>query len=202
MDFKRIHQDVQLPVRASDSAGGLDIMMPTAGRVRARENASVPTHSIVQLGFAAKVPDGHVALILPRSGAGAKHGVQLRNTVGVIDSDYTGEWAVAVSQREGADLEWSAGERLFQFIVVPVAVVEVNEVEELPKTERGAGGFGSTGSAEVKTPARVTSDEPVSLPEGGEKTPAKPVKVAEAAKVDQPAAVEEKPAVDTPAEQK
>lgn len=201
MDFKRIHQDVQLPVRASYSAGGLDIMMPTAGRVRARENASVPTHSIVPLGFAAKVPDDHVALILPRSGAGAKHGVQLRNTVGVIDSDYTGEWAVAVSQREGADLEWSAGERLFQFIVVPVAQVEVNEVEELQKTQRGAGGFGSTGQGELDK-SRITRDIPVNLPEGGTKAPAKPVvEEGKAPKVEQPAAVEEKPAVDTPAEQ-
>lgn len=191
MDFKRIHQDVQLPVRASDSAGGLDIMMPTAGRVRARENASVPTHSIVPLGFAAKVPDDHVALILPRSGAGAKHGVQLRNTVGVIDSDYTGEWAVAVSQREGTDLEWSAGERLFQFIVVPVAQIEVNEVEELQKTQRGAGGFGSTGQGELLNP-----------PSGGTKAPAKPVvEENKAPKIEQPAVVEEKPAVDTPAEQ-
>lgn len=129
-----------LPQRSSTLAGGYDLFMVEAGALLHRN-----THTIVKLGFAAAVPDGYVALILPRSGAGAKQGVELRNTVGVIDADYRGEWMVAVSQRELGELSWAKGERLFQFILVPVGSPELELVEELPSTERGAGGFGSTG---------------------------------------------------------
>lgn len=144
MQFKRLHPDFVLPTKGSEAAGGWDLTMPTAGRIHRSEHGQ--THTLVKLGFAAKVPDGHVALILPRSGAGAKFGVELRNTVGVIDADYTGEWMVAAKQKEGQEVDWSAGDRLFQFIVVPVATVQPEEVDELPVTARGEGGFGSTGT--------------------------------------------------------
>lgn len=147
MQFKRIHPDFVLPTKGSEAAGGWDLTMPTAGRIhRAEQNT---THTVVGLGFAAKVPDGHVALILPRSGAGAKFGIELRNTVGVIDADYTGEWMVAAKQKEGQEVDWAAGDRLFQFLVVPVATIEPEEVDELPNTVRGAGGFGSTGTGKI-----------------------------------------------------
>lgn len=147
MQFKRLHPDFVLPTKGSEAAGGWDLTMPTAGRIHRSEQGR--THSVVQLGFAAKVPDGHVALILPRSGAGAKFGIELRNTVGVIDADYTGEWMVAAKQKEGQELDWAAGDRLFQFIVVPVATIAPELVEDLPVTARGAGGFGSTGVGTV-----------------------------------------------------
>lgn len=147
MQFKRLHPNFVLPTKGSEAAGGWDLTMPTAGRIHRSEQGM--THTLVQLGFAAKVPDGHVALILPRSGAGAKFGVELRNTVGVIDADYTGEWMVAAKQKEGQEVDWSAGDRLFQFIVVPVASIQPEEVDELPVTARGEGGFGSTGTGKV-----------------------------------------------------
>lgn len=153
MQFKRLHPDFVLPTKGSEAAGGWDLTMPTAGRIHRSEQGR--THSVVQLGFAAKVPDGHVALILPRSGAGAKFGIELRNTVGVIDADYTGEWMVAAKQKEGQELDWAAGDRLFQFIVVPVATIAPELVEDLPVTARGAGGFGSTGVGTVSVDGAV-----------------------------------------------
>lgn len=147
MDFKRLHPGFQLPTKGSEAAGGYDLYMPAPGRIPRSE---VAVSALVGLGFAAKVPDGHVALILPRSGVGAKFGVELRNTVGVIDADYTGEWMVAAKQKEGQEINWSAGDRLYQFVIVPVASVEPREVDELPVTERGAGGFGSTGTGTEK----------------------------------------------------
>jgi dUTP pyrophosphatase len=160
MQFKRLHPDFVLPTKGSEAAGGWDLTMPTAGRIHRSEHGQ--THTLVKLGFAAKVPDGHVALILPRSGAGAKFGVELRNTVGVIDADYTGEWMVAAKQKEGQEVDWSAGDRLFQFIVVPVATVQPEEVDELPGTARGEGGFGSTGTGKITE--EVTSREPEGKP--------------------------------------
>lgn len=161
MQFKRLHPDFVLPTKGSEAAGGWDLTMPTAGRIHRSEHGQ--THTLVKLGFAAKVPDGHVALILPRSGAGAKFGVELRNTVGVIDADYTGEWMVAAKQKEGQEVDWSAGDRLFQFIVVPVATVQPEEVDELPGTARGEGGFGSTGTGKIteETTTREPEGKPV-----------------------------------------
>lgn len=146
MQFKQLHPNFQLPTQGSEAAGGYDLYMPEAGVVK-EYDCDYPdtTHTMVDLGFAAAVPEGFVALILPRSGAGAKFGFELRNTCGVIDADYRGPWKVAVAQVEGNELSWSAGERLFQFIVVPAHTIKPVLVGELPVTNRGAGGFGSTG---------------------------------------------------------
>ena len=142
MELIKLHPSVQTPTRGSDGAGGYDIFMPEAGSI---ENGAY--HSkLVGLGFAMKVPAGHVALILPRSGTGAKFGLELRNTCGVIDSDYEGEWKVCIKTKEGHELAWTAGERLFQFVVVPVATPAIQEVDTFSQaSERGQGGFGSTG---------------------------------------------------------
>lgn len=143
MQFKQLHPNFQIPTKGTAHAGAYDLYMPTAGVVN--KDDCPGECPLVGLGFAAAVPVGFVALILPRSGAGAKHGVELRNTVGVIDSDYRGEWMVKVGQRESVEFGWAAGERLFQYILVPVASFEPTLVDELPTTERGEGGFGHTG---------------------------------------------------------
>lgn len=141
MQIKQMHPNFQMPERSSELAGGYDMFMPEAGEVQASDKTAV-----IGLGFAAAVPEGYVALILPRSGAGSKRGFSLRNTVGVIDADYRGEWMVAASNREQwKDLEWDAGERVYQFILVAVASPELELVDELTTTFRGTGGFGSTG---------------------------------------------------------
>lgn len=144
MQFKKLHPNFQLPVRSSSLAGGYDLFMPEAGEYPGYDRGGC-THKMVGLGFRAAVPVGFVALILPRSGAGAKRGIELRNTVGVIDSDYRGEWMVAVTQQEGDHFVWEAGDRIYQYLLVPVAQFDPVLVEELPSTDRGEGGFGSTG---------------------------------------------------------
>ena len=106
--------------------------------------------NVVRLGFAAEVPHGFVALLLPRSSAGIK-GIGLRNTVGVIDSDYRGEWIAHISVDEldsntrDTVLSYRRGERAIQAIIVPVRYETIELSDELSDTDRGQGGFGSTG---------------------------------------------------------
>lgn len=140
MRIQPLHPNFVMPLRASDNAGAFDIYMPEAGAV------SGHGAKLIGLGFAAEVPENHVALILPRSGVGAKHGLELNNTCGVIDSDYRGEWKASIKTKSGSAFRWEAEERLFQFLVVPVASIKLEEVDELSDTQRGSGGFGSTGN--------------------------------------------------------
>ena len=141
MNIKPLHPNFQAPTRGSDKAGGYDIYMPEGGMVTARGHEAVK----IGLGFAAEVPEGYVAKIYPRSGKGAKHGLALNNTVGIIDSDYRGEWMAAVRVHDADSFYWKPGERLFQFVLVPVLTPELTIVNELDTTERGEGGFGSSG---------------------------------------------------------
>jgi len=127
-----------MPTKASDKAGAFDIFMPEAG-------IATGESQLVGLGFAAAVPDGHVGLLLPRSSAGAKHGVELNNTCGVIDSDYRGEWKAAIKTKSGISFSWGAGDRVLQFMIVPIANITLKQVDCLDETVRGEGGFGSTG---------------------------------------------------------
>lgn len=140
MNIKKLHPNFKMPTRGTDHAGGFDIYMPEKGSMMPGASYG----QMVPLGFAAEVPVGYVALLLPRSGAGAKHGVSLNNTVGVIDADYRGEWMACLRLKNGTPHRWEAGERLLQFILVPVNTPELKLVEELDSTARGEGGFGST----------------------------------------------------------
>lgn len=133
------HPAFQTPTRGTDGAGGYDIYMPTAGRV------SEGRHTVVDLGFSAEVPPGYVALLLPRSGSGGNFGLELRNTVGVIDSDYRGPWIAKLQTKDVIDFGWAAGDKVIQFVLVPVHTPELMVVDQLDATQRGAGGFGSTG---------------------------------------------------------
>lgn len=140
MEIIKLHPDLIAPKRGTEEAAGYDLFMPEAG-------ASISRHSdLTGLGFAAKVPKGYVALILPRSSAGVKLGISLGNTIGVIDSDYEGEWKVNVCARDREVAQWKAGERLFQFVIVPISTPELQFVEKFStSSDRGEGGIGSTG---------------------------------------------------------
>lgn len=100
---------------------------------------------MVKLGFAAKIPEGHVGLLLPRSGVGAKQGLSLNNTCGVIDADYRGEWMACLRVQNNKPVEWEAGDRLVQVLIVPVRTPTLHIVEDLDATSRGEGGFGHSG---------------------------------------------------------
>lgn len=139
MRIKQIHPNFKMPIKSTQGAGAFDIFMPESGSVF----GDIPTP--VPLGFAAKVPDGHVALIFPRSGVGTKHGLELNNTCGIIDSDYLGEWKAFLRTKSGEHFSWNSKERVLQFLIVPVANVSIEITDNLGETERGEGGFGSSG---------------------------------------------------------
>ena len=138
MQIQSLHPAFIMPTKASEKAGAYDIYMPEAGTADG-------TGRMIGLGFATAIPDGYVALLLPRSSSGAKHGLELNNTCGVIDSDYRGEWKAAIKTKSGLPFQWAAGDRILQFLLVPVATVRLDLVESLAETNRGIGGFGSTG---------------------------------------------------------
>ena len=106
--------------------------------------------NVIHLGFVAEVPEGYAAILLPRSSAGMK-GISLRNTAGVIDSDYRGEWIahIVIDQNQDNALldEWhyKRGDRIIQCLIVPVKKVDIELTESISVTARGDGGFGSTG---------------------------------------------------------
>lgn len=139
MRIQATHTNFQMPTKGSEQAGAFDIYMPYNGIV-------LKNKQMFDLGFAAEVPVGHVALLLPRSSIGAKFGVELNNTCGVIDSDYRGSWKAVLRTKDGEPYPFSMGDRLIQFLIVPVANVTLEQVESLEETARGTGGFGSTGN--------------------------------------------------------
>ena len=139
MRFKALHPNFILPTKGSIGAGALDIYMPEAGAVALNQMKTVG------LGFAAAVPKGYVALLLPRSSSGAKYGLELNNTCGVIDSDYRGEWKAVLRTKSPTTFSWKAEERVLQMLLVPVFDALPELVDELDETLRGTGGFGSTG---------------------------------------------------------
>jgi dUTP pyrophosphatase len=138
MQIQSLHPAFIMPIKASEKAGAYDIYMPEAGTADG-------TSRMFGLGFATAIPDGYVALLLPRSSSGAKHGLELNNTCGVIDSDYRGEWKAALKTKSGLPFQWNMGDRILQFMILPVATVQLNLIETLSETNRGVLGFGSTG---------------------------------------------------------
>lgn len=139
MKVLAFHENFKLPTKSTEGAGAYDIYMPEGGMAD-------EVHVVkVRLGFAAEVPPGYVALILPRSGVGANKGLELNNTCGVIDSDYRGEWIAALKVKNLPGFSWEAGERLLQYLLVPVLDSPPERVHALTPTHRGNAGFGSTG---------------------------------------------------------
>ena len=138
---KRLDPGLPLPRYARASDAGLDLHV--AERVVIEPGA----RALVGTGLAIAIPPGCAGLVLPRSGLALRHGVTVLNAPGLIDAGYRGEVKVLLinhDPRTPAILE--RGERVAQLVVQTVAAVELVEVEELPTSERGAGGFGSTGT--------------------------------------------------------
>ena len=131
-----------LPRYASAGAAGLDLRACVEKELTLKPGES----QLVSTGIAIHIGDpGYAAVILPRSGLGAKNGIVLGNLVGLIDSDYQGPLMVSVWNRGQAAFTLQPLDRIAQLVVVPVAQVEFEVVEEFAASERGAGGFGSTG---------------------------------------------------------
>jgi dUTP diphosphatase len=137
---RRVDDRAQLPTRAYPGDAGLDLHALEDGVLRPGERASVRT------GIAVEVPEGQAGLVLPRSGLAARQGIAIVNAPGLIDSGYRGEIRVLLlnTDRE-APFAFSSGERIAQLVLVRVEAPDVIEVDELATSERGAGGFGSSG---------------------------------------------------------
>ena len=131
-----------LPLYATPGAAGLDLRacLDAPLVLQPGDSQLVPSGIAIHLG-----DPGLAAVVLPRSGLGAKHGIVLGNLVGLIDSDYQGQIFVSVWNRGRAAFTIQPLERIAQLVVVPVVQVEFEVVEQFAASERGAGGFGSTG---------------------------------------------------------
>jgi dUTP pyrophosphatase len=132
----------QLPAYATTGSAGLDLRACLDEPLTLAANA----WRLVPTGISIWIRDpGYAALILPRSGLGHKHGIVLGNLVGLIDSDYQGQLMVSAWNRSDVEFTLQPMERLAQLVIVPVVQAQFNIVEDFPPTERGAGGYGSTG---------------------------------------------------------
>lgn len=139
----RIGTTWPLPHHATSGAAGIDL--------RACLDAPLVLHpgdtALIKTGISIYIADPHFAgLILPRSGLGHKHGIVLGNLVGLIDSDYQGELMVSVWNRGHSAFTMQPGERMAQYVLVPVVQAQFDIVAEFEESERGGGGFGHTGS--------------------------------------------------------
>ncbi|WP_151731177.1 dUTP diphosphatase [Acinetobacter seifertii] len=138
----RLGKEWPLPSYATAGSAGLDLLACLDEAIEIEPGQTV----LVKTGMAIYIHDVNFAgLILPRSGLGHKHGIVLGNLVGLIDSDYQGELMVSVWNRGQTTFRLEPGERLAQYVLVPVVQAEFEQVEEFEETLRGAGGFGHTG---------------------------------------------------------
>ena len=137
----KIGREIPLPYYATQGAAALDLhaCLDEPMTIPAGGQAMVPT------GIAAAIPTGYVGIMAVRSSMGVKHGITLTNGIGVIDSDYRGPLGVALHNFREEPYTIEPGDRIAQLMVVPVVRENIEVVEELPPTERGQGGFGSTG---------------------------------------------------------
>ena len=132
----------QLPAYATSGSAGLDLRACLDAPLTLGANA----WQLVPTGIAIYLKDpGYAAIILPRSGLGHKHGIVLGNLVGLIDSDYQGQLMVSAWNRSDTPFTIEPMERIAQLVIVPVLQAQFNVVSEFPASERGEGGYGSTG---------------------------------------------------------
>jgi dUTP pyrophosphatase len=141
LPVKRRNPTVPLPAYAHPGDAALDLASNVDVEVPPGERAMIPT------GVAVAIPTGYAGLVLPRSGLASREGLTLANAPGLIDSGYRGELTCAVVNLDrDRPVKISRGQRIAQLLIVPSVVVEAVDVHDLPASERGEGGFGSTGT--------------------------------------------------------
>lgn len=143
LKIKKVQENAIIPKRATEGSAGLDLCacIDEPLTLKGGETALIPT------GLAIELPGNQYgAFVFARSGLSIKHGIGLLNAVGVIDSDYRGEIKVGVINQIQEAYTIEPGERIAQLVILPVAMMPVVEADSLADSERGAGGFGSTGT--------------------------------------------------------
>ena len=140
LPLKRLDPSIELPAYARDGDAGLDL--------RAAHDATLgPTgRALVGTGLAVAIPGGYAGLVLPRSGLALSQGVTVLNAPGLVDAGYRGELKVLLVNHGDTPVTVRRGDRIAQLVIQPVERAKLIEVRELPPSERGAGGFGSTGA--------------------------------------------------------
>ena len=139
LSFKRLHPDAVLPSYAHPGDAGMDVrsvedlVIPAGGRV------------LVHTGLVAVIPEGYELQVRSRSGLALKSGVAVLNSPGTVDAGYRGEIGVILANFGDGEFAVKKGDRVAQLVAAPVTVAEISETAEVDATERGAGGFGSTG---------------------------------------------------------
>jgi dUTP pyrophosphatase len=137
--IKRLRPDAVVPARAYAGDAGLDLAAAERVELAPGERALVPT------GLAVAIPDGHAGFVQPRSGLAVRHGITIVNTPGLVDSGYRGELKVVLLNTDPEEpFVVEQGMRIAQLVVLPVPELDLVEVDELPESERGVRGFGSS----------------------------------------------------------
>lgn len=141
LQIKRLSQNAVIPEYATAGAAALDL------RYCGDETITIPVGEIrsIPTGLAIAAPEGTVAIVSARSGLAFKRGICLANGIGVVDSDYRGEVCVGIKNDGNDDFVIEPGDRIAQLMLIPVYAAELLTTDELDETDRGAGGFGSTG---------------------------------------------------------
>lgn len=140
----RLGQEFPMPERATRGSAGFDLRAMIAHSL----TLAPQDCQLLPSGLAVHIADPEYAgLVLPRSGLGHKHGIVLGNGTGLIDSDYQGELKVSVWNRSQQAYTIEPGERIAQFVLIPIAIPQLELVDDFDASQRGAGGFGSTGKA-------------------------------------------------------
>lgn len=140
---KRLDTTLEMPRYAYVGDAGVDLMSADDVVLRPFER------KLVSCGISMAIPEGHAGFVLPRSGLAIKHGISIVNAPGLIDSNYRGEIKVVLVNLDSqSDFKVAHGDRIAQLVIMPVPIVRLAEVDALDETERGTGGFGSSGISE------------------------------------------------------
>ena len=138
--IKKLHKNIILPEYKTDGSSGMDLMANVEQTVKILSGEK----KIISTGIMVAIPEQYEIQIRPRSGLAAKNGISILNTPGTIDSDYRGEIKIILINLGKYTFEINKNDRIAQMIVCPIIKAELKEVESLPETIRGGGGFGST----------------------------------------------------------
>lgn len=143
INVKKLTATATMPSRGSASAAGYDLYADLEQDIVIRPH----TTEMIGTGLAMEIPEGYFGAIFARSGLASKENLRPANCVGVVDSDYRGEFKIALHNDGIVDRKISSGERIAQLVVIPYLLADFEEKDELGTTVRGAGGFGSTGKS-------------------------------------------------------